>query len=301
MNEWQKEARQMKKNHRSIKQISERLGKSEIEIASFLKSKTQKIEVFENLTPSINKQNWDGNQIITFGLMGDTQINSKYTQLTLLHQFYKLCEQREIANVYHTGDMDEGEQMRTGHQYDCYTQGADDHRDEIVKNYPKINGITTHFITGNHDASIYKRCGMDIGKAIASERKDMIYLGRDCAKIEITPNCILELRHPWDGSAYALSYKMQKIIEAMEPDSKPNILAVGHYHKIEYLFHRNIHGFQTGCFQMQTPFTRGKNISVHLGGWIVTVEVDMNGIIKKIIPELVPFYKGIENDYLNWT
>ena len=148
---------------------------------------------------------------------------------------------------------------------------------------------------------VYKRCGMDIGKAIASERKDMIYLGRDCAKIEITPNCILELRHPWDGSAYALSYKMQKIIEAMEPDSKPNILAVGHYHKIEYLFHRNIHGFQTGCFQMQTPFTRGKNISVHLGGWIVTVEVDMNGTIKKIIPELVPFYKGIENDYLNWT
>ena len=32
-----------------------------------------------------------------------------------------------------------------------------------------------------------------------------------------------------------------KMIEAMESDSKPNILAVGHYHKAEYLFYRNVH------------------------------------------------------------
>ena len=90
------------------------------------------------------------------------------------------------------------------------------------------------------------------------------------------------------------------MVEAMEPDSKPSILAVGHYHKAEYFFYRNIHCFQTGCFQMQTPFTRGKGISVHLGGWIITVEVDKNGTVKRIIPEFYLFCKGIENDYKNW-
>jgi hypothetical protein len=133
------------------------------------------------------------------------------------------------------------------------------------------------------------------------KRDDMKYLGRDCARIEITPNCILELRHPWDGTAYALSYKSQKMIDGMEADSKPNILAIGHYHKIEYLFYRNVHCFQTGCFQTQTPFTRGKGISVHLGGWIIVVEVDKHGHVQRIVPEMIPFYKGISSDYKNWS
>lgn len=307
MEEWKITVKQMHKNKRSCKQIADRVGKTESEIKAFLKEekdkpveKTEKFTTFENLNPKVHKQDWDKNQIITFGLMGDTQINSKYTQLTYLHAFYDICAKRGIKDVYHTGDIDEGEQMRIGHQYDCYTQGADDHIDEIVKNYPCITGITTSFITGNHDASIYKRCGTDIGKALADKRKDLNYLGRDCARIEITPHCVLELRHPWDGTAYALSYKPQKMIEGMEADSKPNILAIGHYHKLEYLFYRNIHCFQTGCFQMQTPFTRGKGISVHLGGWIITVEVDKKGHIQRIVPEMIPFYKGIENDYKNW-
>ena len=307
MTNWKELADRMRKNHRSIKDISEKTGVSKEEIIDHFKMDTpseetskKSYEIFENLTPETIKQKWNGNRIVRFGLIGDTQINSKYTQLTYLHRFYKIVEQQEISDVYHTGDIDEGEQMRVGHQYECYTQGADDHIDEIVKNYPKITGITTHFITGNHDASIYKRCGMDIGKAVSTKRPDMHYLGRDWAKVELTPNCTLELRHPWDGTAYSLSYKIQKMVEAMDPDSKPNILAVGHYHKLEYLFYRNIHCFQTGCFQMQTPVTRGKGISVHLGGWIVTAEVDENGTITRIIPEFIPFYKGIENDYKNW-
>ena len=235
------------------------------------------------------------------GKTSDTHVNSKYTQLTYLKNFYEICSRRGIKDVYHAGDIDEGEQMRTGHQYECYTQGADDHINEIVTNYPSFDDIVTHFITGNHDSSIYKRCGVDIGKIISTKRKDMKYLGRDCARIEITPNCILELRHPWDGTAYALSYKPQKMIDGMEADSKPNILAIGHYHKLEYLFYRNVHCFQAGCFQTQTPFTRGKGISVHLGGWIITVEVDKRGYIQRIIPEMIPFYKGINSDYKNWN
>lgn len=86
----------------------------------------------------------------------------------------------------------------------------------------------------------------------------------------------------------------------VDADSKPNILAIGHYHKIEYMFHRNVHCFQTGCFQSQTPFARGKGISVHMGGWIVTVEVDKNGYVQRIIPKMIPYYKGVQKDYLNF-
>lgn len=307
MDKWQDIAIKMKANHVSLKKIADRVGRSEEEVGSFLgmkrylnKKLKSKYETYENLEPETSKAKWHGEQTIIFGLMGDTQMNSKYSQITYLHDFYNICKERGVKHVYHTGDIDDGEQMRVGHTYECYTQGADDHIEEIVKNYPKIEGITTHFITGNHDASIYKKCGVDIGKQIARLRPDMDYLGKDCARIELAPHCILELRHPWDGTAYALSYKPQKMIEGFEADSKPNILAIGHYHKLEYLFYRNIHCFQTGCFQAQTPFTRGKGISVHLGGWIVTVRVDSEGHVLSISPEMIPYYKGIKDDYKSW-
>lgn len=254
----------------------------------------------ENFKPNQHKETWDGNQIIKFGLIGDTHINSKYAQITWLHKYYDEVESQEVPVVYHAGDIGEGEHMRTGHEYEIYTHGFDEQSEEIAKVYPRRNGVVTEFITGNHDASVYKISGCDIGKKIARERDDMVYLGRDCATVKITPNCTLELRHPWDGTAYALSYKPQKIMEAMEADSKPNILGIGHYHKSEYLFYRNINCFQTGCFQGQTPFTRGKGISVHLGGWIITVEVNGKGHIQKITPEFIPFYYSKPDDYKNW-
>lgn len=256
--------------------------------------------VVQNQEPDIYNAAWDGATIIKFGLMGDTQIGSKYTQITHLREFYDICERLGIPNVYHTGDITDGLKMRPGHEYELYMSSSDDLVKHIADIYPKKTGITTHFITGNHDASIYKQVGHDIGASISKERSDMKYLGRDCAIVNLTPNCTLEMRHPWDGTAYATSYKPQKIIEAMESDSKPNILAIGHYHKAEYLFHRNVNCFQTGCFQSQTPFTRGKGISINMGGWIVYIAVSDDGTVKSISPTFVPFYKAITDDYKNY-
>lgn len=252
--------------------------------------------------PTENKvaKQWNGDKILRFGLMGDTQINSKYTQITHLHALYDVYAAEGIDMVYHTGDIDEGEDMRPGHKYECYTQGADDHVSEIVRVYPERHGMTTHFITGNHDHSLIKRAGMDIGRPIAYKRKDMIYLGQSSAIISLTDNCTLELRHPIDGTAYAISYKIQKMIEAMSGGEKPNILAVGHYHKSSYDPYRNVHAFQTGCLQAQTPWMRGKGIAAILGGWIVEIHVNDDGSISRIKQEFIPFYRAIKDDYLNW-
>lgn len=264
------------------------------------KDKTKPV-VIQNQEPDEHDNVWNGDRVIKFAIMGDTQMGSKYAQLTFLHNFYDICEEEGIKDVYHVGDITDGLKMRTGHEYELYDVSADEMVMDVVNNYPKRDGIITHFITGNHDASIYKQVGYDIGNAIAGQRPDMEYLGRDCAVVKLTPNCKLELRHPWDGTAYAISYKPQKMIEAMESDSKPNILAVGHYHKCEYLFYRNIHCIQTGCFQSQTPFTRGKGISIALGGWIVTIHVDKDGTITRMIPEFIPYYSSIKDDYKNFN
>ena len=253
--------------------------------------------VVQNQEPTVHNPKWNGTTVLKFAIIGDTQLGSKYAQISHLKNFYELCASEGIKDVYHTGDVTDGLKMRSGHEHELYKTSADDMVQDVIENYPRIEGITTHFITGNHDASIYKQVGYDIGNTIAENRPDMKYLGRDCALIFLTPNCKLELRHPWDGTAYALSYKPQKMIEAMESDSKPNILAIGHYHKAEYMFYRNVHCLQTGCFQGQTPYTRGKGISVHMGGWIVTIHVDKNGTITRFGSEFIPYYSSIKDDY----
>lgn len=290
-------------------QVEARLGQHNLydRIQKYIKRHCQNKEtdnkkpvIIQNYEPNTHENNWNGRTVVRFGLMGDTQFGSKYAQITYLHKYYEKIAEAGISNVYHTGDITDGLKMRMGHEYELYEVSADEMVADVVKNYPKIEGIKTHFITGNHDAAIFKQCGYDIGYAIEKDRPDMNYLGRDCAIVNLTPNCTLELRHPWDGTAYALSYKLQKMVEAMEADSKPNILGVGHYHKAEYFLYRNVHCFQTGCFQSQTPFTRGKGISVFMGGWIIEIEVDENGYIQRIKPEFLPFYAAIKDDYKNW-
>lgn len=260
----------------------------------------EKRVVIQNQEPEHFEGKWDGTQTLRFGLMGDTQFGSKYAQITHLHNFYDLCEREGITDIYHTGDLTDGLKMRPGHEYELYEISADGQCADVVANYPRRKGITTHFITGNHDASLYKHVGFDIGRAITKDREDMVYLGRDCAVVELTPNCTLELRHPWDGTSYAVSYKLQKMIEAMEADSKPNILAVGHYHKELTMFYRNIHAVLSASFQSQTPFLRGKGIASVMGGFIIEAHVDKNGYIQRYKPEFIPYYKSIKDDYLNF-
>lgn len=148
-----------------------------------------------------------------------------------------------------------------------------------------------------HDASILKRAGHDIGRSIAEKRKDMVYLGPDNALVMLTPNCSMLLTHPWAGSAYSISYRPQKMIEAMSGGEKPNILVIGHFHKAEYLFYRNVHTFQAGCFLGGTTILMSngekkkiKNVSV--GDEVIT----HTGEVKKVTevferPYCGDFYK----------
>ena len=45
---------------------------------------------------------------------------------------------------------------------------------------------------------------------------------------------------------------------------------------------------------------RGKGLYSNLGGWIITVKFDDDGVIKSIIPEFIS-YKEIKNDYCQFT
>lgn len=248
-------------------------------------------------TENIYNANWRGEKVIRFGSISDVHMCSKWQQLTFLNHAYDTYAAEGIKTVYNSGDLTEGYKMRKGHEHEVFKHGADDQAKYVVDNYPKRDGIITEFVTGNHDTSHIKNGGVDIGKMIARDRPDMKYLGKLNAVVNITPNCNIEINHPLDGSAYALSYAIQKYIDAMPGGSKPNILLNGHHHKAMYLPYRNIHAYECGAIQAQTPWMRGMRIAATVGFWIIEVHVDEDGTITRCKGEFTQLYKPIKDDY----
>lgn len=224
------------------------------------------------------------------GFIGDTHGSSAEEKNDELHTFYDLCVTEGVTDVLHTGDITAGHNVYPGQVYDLREVGCDAQSDALVRRYPQRDGITTHFITGNHDYSHYKHAGVDIGRLIASQRPDMHYLGRYGATVELSPGFTVYVLHMDGGVPYSISYRRQKIVEGFIGGTKPRIFISGHDHQHIYFDYRNVQVFGTGCFEGQSDFLRRKGIEPKVGGWIVNVKLDDNGAIRRIKPEWVKFY-----------
>lgn len=257
--------------------------------------------VLLNKSPGIKENvfvnNWKGERIIRFALISDTHLCSNAQQLTHLNDFYDICKHEGITDIYHCGDIVDGDCVYPGQMFEVFKFGADAQKDYTVKNYPKRDNVKTHFICGNHCLKWYVKNGYDIGESISREREDLIYLGQYAADVQLTPNCKLRLEHPLGKPAYAISYKTQRKIDNMRGGEKPNILAEGHYHYSDYFFRRNVHAFCVPSFQGPTKFSTRLGLETDNGGWIVEVYVDDEGTITKLSPSYYPYYKIIKNDY----
>jgi len=114
-------------------------------------------------------------------------------------------------------------------------------------------------------------------------------LGQYEGDIVIGGKVALKLFHANDGTAYATSYKIEKLIDSFEGGKKPNIVHSGHYHKALYLFKRGVHGFESGTLCGQSEFMRGRKIPAHIGFGIVDVYVDNKGV-DRLKHQFIPHY-----------
>ena len=91
------------------------------------------------------------------------------------------------------------------------------------------------------------------------------------------------------NSSYATSYSSQKYVESLQSGEKPRIVFVGHFHKYDVNYPREVFMVQVGAFQDQTPFMRKKRIHSQIGGIIAEFHT-CNGIINRFKHEFIPFY-----------
>jgi len=232
-----------------------------------------------------------------FGATGDNHLGSKHERLDVLNTLYDVFESEGIADVFNTGNWIEGNCRINYHDVKVF--GLDDQVDYWIANYPQRKGITTHYIAGDDHEGWWQRASrIEIGryaefKAREAGRSDLHYLGYLEANVELkagTGSAWMKIMHPGGGSAYAVSYTEQKIVESFQGGEKPQILLTGHYHKFNQGYPREVHTVQTGCTCDQSIFMRKQKIQAHVGGCIVWLNQAPDGTINRFRTEWLPFF-----------
>lgn len=218
-----------------------------------------------------------------FGACGDQHIGSKYFREDVASDVYERYSRAGVQAAFNTGNWIDGEARFNKH--DLAVHGMAAQLDALSELYPRGEGFDTYAVVGrDHEGWYEQREGVNIGQYAetvmrSKGRKDWHHIGLMESHVILKnantgKTATLAVVHPGGGSAYALSYSIQKIVESLEGGEKPHVAFYGHYHKLWSGNIRNIWCFQTGCAQDQTPFMRQRRLEAHVGAYLAGLEQD---------------------------
>lgn len=225
--------------------------------------------------------------IVAIGFVTDTHIGSKYFDPSHWDAFLEECYRQDASMILHGGDLIDGMSNRPDHIYGLTHIGFSaqmDYAEELLR----MSDLPVYIIDGNHDRYGIKSNGLFAVPDVAKRMDHVHFLGHDNGIIEINGTDWM-LWHGEDGSSYATSYRLQKVIEAFTGGEKPNVLLAGHVHKHNYIFDRNVHAVSGGALCKQSNWMKSKRLANHTGFHIIKACIADNEI-KWFEPRWYPFY-----------
>lgn len=233
---------------------------------------------------------------LALGVVSDLHFGSKYCLRAELVDTITAMHDSGITDIFVPGDVVDGCYHHSA--FELSHVGIDDQCDDALETLPRRKGCRYHFIGGNHDATFLHRSGGDTGAHLLARartkhnRDDLIYYGERSAYVDFN-GLIVHMKHPGGSGAYALSYKIQKIIESYGPGAKPHILLVGHYHQAVHVFERGVHAFLCGTFQGgQSEFGNSLVGGPKIGGWTIRAEMAKDGYPRHVEAGFRSYYEG---------
>jgi len=233
---------------------------------------------------------------VKFCAFSDAHLGHKDYRPDVLRKMVADAKRQGCEFYVNSGDTIEGMSGRDGHVYELDYIGASAQLTFFASEFKRFRK-TVYSIEaqGSHGGWFKSKgnMGLDIGEELQRRSKHYKFIGYDEQDLVLDNGLVIRLRHPGGGTAYALSWKLQKYIEAISGGKKPHMVFDGHFHKSIYVFHRNVHGFEAGTLCNQTPFMRKIGTPAHIGYWIIDVYMHRkksNGV-ERVISQFVPFYE----------
>jgi hypothetical protein len=242
------------------------------------------------------------------GIASDLHFGSKHQQYTWLQEFVSYAWERGVRHILVPGDITAGLGVYRGQLHDLFAVSADEQRDATVLGLPAREGLHWHLLGGNHDYAHIRQAGYDIVSAIAAQRRDATFYGYDAARVMLTRNCSAKLWHPSGGIPYATSYRLQKGAESAKSEELFRTIAAGEPPTLRLLLAGHLHiamsdidspiiGLQCGCYEGQTSYEAAKGLTPEVGGWIVELTTNEQGLVRNYRQEFVA-RPPIRNDYV---
>jgi len=235
------------------------------------------------------------NNHLVFGGFTDCHIGHKNYRDDILQQLIQDGKRKGVKFWINAGDTIEGMSGREGHIYELNKIGATAQLEYFKEEFSQFK-VPVYSIEaqGSHGGWFKTKgnAGLDIGKELEMRCDNYKFLGYDEQDLQLSNGLKIRLRHPGGGTAYAISYKMQKYVEAISGGDKPNMIFQGHFHKANQIFYRNIFCIDGGCLQEQSPFMKKIGTPAHLGYYLfdVTMHKNKKKGIERLKTEFVPFY-----------
>jgi predicted phosphodiesterase len=225
--------------------------------------------------PAVDSE-WTG-----VALISDTHVGHEQAAVVELQDFLRYAHGRGVRHVVHAGDLLDGTYWFRSAHLEQVQIGLDKQITETLRVFPELPGLSYWILGGNHDSNGYWRtCGVDpilatVHRAHATGRTDLHHLGQTVGRLVIgsgDQEIRIEAAHPEKGAgAYALSYGVQKYVEALQGGSKPHVLVCGHMHSYFTTWIRGIWACMPGCWQYQTEYERRKALHPAVGGVIAWI------------------------------
>ena len=291
------------------KEKKENKSPLEKELATIIKHKNLGKDELQNIINGFNKTNYQKYEPVKidfpedkvrFLVFGDCHMGHKEYRPDVMEKMILDAERSGCEFAVNCGDTIEGMSGRDGHIYELEKIGATEQINYFAEQFKKFKpGFNIYSIEASQSHSGWygskANAGLDIGKTLEEKSKNYKFIGYDEQDLILDSGLKIRLKHPGGGTAYAISYHMQKYIESISGGQKPHLLFQGHFHKAEYMFYRNIHGYDVGTLMNQSIFMKKTNTPAHIGYWIVDVKLNKNKdkdkMVERVTNTFVPFFE----------
>ena len=126
----------------------------------------------------------------------------------------------------------------------------------------------------------------------------MIYLGPKSCLVTIN-NVTMRLEQLKNGTAYTVAYEPQKYSRSMPSYEDYDLVMLGGTRTFQHFPSiRDMQMFTVPSVVERTPKMRNQYLQNDIGALVTTISFNKNGHLKRVVPEMVPYYQPSKETYL---
>jgi len=223
-----------------------------------------------------------------FGVIGDIHFGHKRCRVDFLQDYVYKAYGLGVRTMFYLGDALDGDYAHG--RFELAANGLDEQCAAAWHGLPQLEGLTYIGISGNHEATLGDRIGIDAGQYMQTYfekygRHDLQHIGRRAGwyqfQVEGAASApLVYLWHPKGKGGVNFEPMLKRRINGMPRGQEPDFMFAGHLHGFCHVVHRDVRAFCMGTFHGHGgDFSNAIGTEQALQGVVISFELDSGGHI----------------------